>query len=96
MFGQLLKYFGATAKRKILRLNSAWLYKIPAQGLVAGEGGGIYKPLPRDHENRISVPLKTLLEYPGLPQDKLALARREYLQAGATPSHTRYGWAHTG
>ena len=55
-----------------------------------------YKPLPRDYENRISVPLKTLLEYPGLPQDKLALARREYLAAGARPSHTRYGWVHTG
>ena len=57
---------------------------------------GLYKPLPRDYENRISVPLKTLLEYPGLPQDKLALARRDYLAAGARPSHTRYGWVHTG
>ena len=57
---------------------------------------GLYKPLPRDYENRISVPLKTLLEYPGLPQDKLALARREYLAAGARPSHTRYGWVHAG
>jgi len=42
------------------------------------------------------VPLKTLLEYPGLPQDKLALARREYLASGAMPSHTRYGWVHLG
>ena len=42
------------------------------------------------------MPLKSLLEYPGLPADKLALARREYLQAGATPSHTRYGWVHAG
>ena len=86
----------ATAKRKILGLNSARLYKIPAQGLAAGDAGGVYKPLPRDYENRISVPLKSLLEYPGLPADKLALARREYLQAGATPSHTRYGWVHGG
>ena len=58
--------------------------------------GGIYKPLPRDYENRISVPLKALLEYPGLPADKLALARREYLAGGAMPSHTRYGWVHAG
>jgi predicted TIM-barrel fold metal-dependent hydrolase len=86
----------ATAKRKILGLNSARLYKVPAQGLVAGDGGSLYKPLPRDYENRISLPLKALLEYPGLPQDKLAQARREYLAAGATPSHTRYGWVHPG
>ena len=87
----------ATAKRKILGLNSARLYKMPAQGLACGDArGGVYKPLPRDYENRISVPLKTLLEYPGLPQDKLALARREYLAAGAMPSHTRYGWVHLG
>ena len=66
---------------------------MPAQGWLAGDGG-VYRPLPRDYENRIPVPLKTLLEYPGLPQDKLALARREYLQAGAMPSHTRYGWVH--
>jgi uncharacterized protein len=85
------------AKRKILGLNSARLYKMRAQGGVAGDGtDGLYKALPRDFENRISVPLKTLLEYPGLPQDKLALARREYLAAGARPSHTRYGWVHTG
>ena len=85
------------AKRKILGLNSARLYKMRAQGGVAGDANdGLYKPLPRDYENRISMPLKTLLEYPGLPQDKLALARREYLAAGARPSHTRYGWVHTG
>jgi hypothetical protein len=67
-----------------------------AQGLDGDASNGLYKPLPRDYENRISVPLKKLLEYPGLPQDKLALARREYLAAGAQPSHTRYGWVHTG
>jgi hypothetical protein len=83
------------AKRKILGLNSARLYKMQAQPLGAGDAG-LYKPLPRDYENRISVPLKALLEYPGLPQDKLALARRAYLQAGAMPSHTRYGWVHGG
>ena len=51
---------------------------------------------PANYENRIPVPLKSLLEYPGLPQDKLAMARREYLAAGAMPSHTRYGWVHMG
>ena len=85
------------AKRKILGLTSARLYKMPARGLAAGDAsGGVYRPLPRDYENRIPVPLKALLEYPGLPQDKLAQARREYLQAGAMPSHTRYGWVHAG
>jgi hypothetical protein len=85
-----------TAKRKILGLNSARLYKMRASGAAVGEGNDLYKPLPRDYESRISTPLKALLEYPGLPQDKLALARREYLAAGARPSHTRYGWVHMG
>ena len=57
---------------------------------------GRYGRLPRDYEDRISVPLETLLEYSGLPQDKLALAQREYFAAGARPSHTRYGWVRTG
>jgi len=98
-FGEDRIVFGSDsgAKGKILGLNLARLYKIRAQGGVAGDASdGLYKPLPRDYENRISVPLKTLLEYPGLAQDKLALARREYLAAGARPSHTRYGWVHTG
>jgi hypothetical protein len=85
-----------TAKRKILGLNSARLYKMRAAGAAVGDGNDLYKPLPRDYESRISTPLKALLEYPGLPQDKLALARREYLAAGARPSHTRYGWVHMG
>ena len=68
-----------------------------AQGDLAGDArDGRYRPLPRDYEDRISVPLETLLEYSGLPQDKLALARGEYLAAGARPSHTRYGRVRTG
>ena len=86
----------AAAKRKILGLNSARLYKLPLQGLAGGESSAVYKALPRDYENRIPVPLKTLLEYPGLANDKLSQARREYLEAGAQPSHTRYGWVHKG
>ena len=83
----------ATAKRKILGLNSARLYKLPAQGLVGGDGSRRYKPLPRDYENRISVPLKALLEYPGLPQDKLALrpARVPGVGGDAEPHALRLG-----
>ena len=79
------------AKRKILGLNSARLYKIPTQAL-AGDGG-VYRPLPRDYEKRIPVPLKTLLEYPGLPQDKLG-ARAARVPAGrgdAQPYTLRLG-----
>jgi hypothetical protein len=45
------------ARRKILGLNSARLYKIPAASEPAQ--GGVYKPVPADYEARIPDSLKT-------------------------------------
>jgi hypothetical protein len=32
------------------------------------------------------------MEFPGYTADNLAVMRRIYAEAGATPSNTRYGW----
>lgn len=82
-----------SAKRKILGLNSARLYKLSDDGDVSRRG--IYRPVPRNYDTLVPLELKTLLEYPGLSGDRLAKARGEYLAAGATPRHTRYGWVRT-
>jgi uncharacterized protein len=76
-------------KRKILGLNSARLYGIAATGAsdVAG-----YRPVPQNFESRISVELKTLLEFPGYTADNMARFKQNYVAAGATPDHLRYGW----
>jgi hypothetical protein len=63
-------------KRKILGLNSARLYGM-APGTVSSRGRddddhdddhdgkrGVYKPIPRDYERRITAELKRILEYP--------------------------------
>jgi hypothetical protein len=81
------------AKRKILGLNSARLYKLAGEGEISR--GGVYRPVPRDYDTRVPLKLKTLLEFPGLTGDVMAQARSEYLAAGAQPSHTRYGWVRT-
>lgn len=78
------------AKRKILGLNSARLYKIPAASEAAP--GGVYKPVPADYEARIPDSLKTILEFPGFTADNLAQMREMYAATGGTPSNTRYGW----
>ena len=82
-----------TAKRKILGLNSARLYKVSADADISRHG--VYRPVPRDYDTRVPLKLKTLLEFPGLANDALARARSQYLAAGAEPSHTRYGWVRT-
>ncbi|MPZ93272.1 MAG: amidohydrolase family protein [Actinobacteria bacterium] len=81
------------AKRKILGLNSARLYRLPSAAEPAP--GGVYKPVPEDYESRISDELKTLMEFPGYTDDEMASMRSRYLAAGATPSNTRYGWMRT-
>src|SRR5262245_17084747 len=40
----------------------------------------------------LSTKLKTILEFPGYTNDKMAAVRQEYEEAGAQPSRTRYGW----
>ena len=85
------------AKRKILGLNSARLYKLAVSGNVnehgQGHGKGLYKPFPGDYVERIPESLKTLLEFPGFTADNFAKARMAYQDwNGAAPRHTRFGW----
>jgi predicted TIM-barrel fold metal-dependent hydrolase len=82
-----------SAKRKILGLNSARLYKLSREADISRHG--VYRPIPRDYDTRVPMKLKTLLEFPGLAGDALARARSDYLAGGAEPSHTRYGWVRT-
>jgi hypothetical protein len=79
------------------REEDVWLSDEQLSKLArADEVDHLHSPVPtRMISNGEHMPIPQT-EYPGLPQDKLALARREYLQAGAMPSRTRYGWVHTG
>jgi len=81
------------AKRKILGLNSARLYKLSGDADISRHG--VYRPVPRDYDTQVPLKLKTLLEFPGLTGDVMAKARDQYLAMGAQPSHTRYGWVRT-
>ncbi|HEU4385227.1 MAG TPA: amidohydrolase family protein [Anaeromyxobacteraceae bacterium] len=93
------------AKRKILGLNNAHLYKVGANGHLTDDpdngrgdpavkaGRGEYHPVPVNYEALIPESLKRILEFPGTAMnDTLSKLRREYLAQGARPSHTRYGW----
>ena len=81
----------ADAKRKILGLNSAKLYKLPSSL-------GAYKTVPKDYEARIPEQLKATLNFPGYSRpgsdrgDKLSRLREEYLAAGGQRTNDRYGW----
>jgi len=81
------------AKRKILGLNSARLYKLPSAAEPAP--GGVYKPVPDNYEALIPDELKTLLEFPGFTADNMSRLKQTYLATGAQPSNTRYGWIRT-
>jgi predicted TIM-barrel fold metal-dependent hydrolase len=74
------------AKRKILGLNSARLYKLPTGPQ------GVYTPVPADYATRIPDELKMLMEFPGFEADNLTKMRAQYEAAGGQPSNTRYGW----
>jgi hypothetical protein len=81
------------AKRKILGLNSARLYRLA--GAAEGSPRGRYRPVPADYADHIPTALKTLLEFPGFASDEFSRRRRVYVAAGADPSNERYGWART-
>lgn len=81
------------AKRKILGLNSARLYRMAPAAEPSSKG--VYKPVPDDYESRMTDELKTLMEFPGYTDDQMASMRSAYLAAGAAPSNTRYGWVRT-
>jgi len=91
-----------SAKRKILGLNSARLYRLPtAVGGQHGDGGA-YKPVPPNFEQLIPDSLKTLLEIgqpvpPGacVVSDNFSKMKEEYLAGGGQRNNTRYGWIRT-
>jgi len=76
------------AKRKILGLNSARLYNLPASARA-------YRPVPADYASEIPASLKTILEFPGYASDTLSKMKDQYLAMGPQPSHERYGWVRT-
>jgi hypothetical protein len=88
------------AKRKILGLNNARLYKIRnTSGRLVNdsecgdEGRGGYHPVPVNFEALIPIALKRTMEFPGFAlNDHLSKLRKEYLAMGGRPNNTRYGW----
>jgi uncharacterized protein len=81
------------AKRKILGLNSARLYRLPSASEASPRGR--YKPVPANYEQLIPDELKTILEFPGFVGDNFSKAKQIYYAAGGRPSNTRYGWLRT-
>jgi uncharacterized protein len=95
-------------KRKILGLNSARLYQLVPGTVAPGRGRdgddddddrdgrrGIYTPIPRDYESRITPELKRILEFPQYTSDNLNKIKQAYADAGGYRSNTRYGWLRT-
>jgi predicted TIM-barrel fold metal-dependent hydrolase len=82
------------AKRKILGLNSARLYKIPGASEAAPKGR--YRPVPANYEALIPDELKTIMEFPGYTADTFSTARKAYQAwGGRQPRNTRFGWIRT-
>jgi len=84
------------AKRKILGLNSARLYRLPSASEASPHG--VYKPVPANFESQIPDSLKTLLDFPGTPgylTDNFSKMRKQYVEMGGGRSNTRYGWIRT-
>jgi len=91
-----------TARRKILGLNSARLYKLDSRTATAA--GGPYKPVPRDFAARIPPELRaTLADAAGSQQgptasllrplpDRFAQLREDYRDAGGVRTNQRHGW----
>jgi len=95
-----------TARRKILGLNSARLYKLATPTPVSPAGP--YKPVPRDFAAHVPTELRaTLADAPGSPQgsrafqrspgrDRLARLRSDYQVAGGVRDNLRHGWVARG
>jgi uncharacterized protein len=95
-----------TARRKILGLNSARLYKLDTRTPVSSTG--LYKPVPRDFDARVPRELRaTLADAPGSQQgtralqptpgaDRLARLRNDYRAAGGVADNLRHGWVARG
>ena len=94
------------ARRKILGLNSARLYRLGSRMPVSQAGH--YKPVPRDFSTRVPEALRaTLADAPGSPQgpqallrpastDRLARLRGDYQAAGGARDNQRHGWVARG
>jgi uncharacterized protein len=90
------------ARRKILGLNSARLYKLEPRAPLAPAAR--YQPVPRDFAARVPAELRaTLADAPGSQQgsqaqqrtpgaDRLAQLRSDYRAAGGVPDNLRHGW----
>ena len=81
------------AKRKILGLNSARLYRLPSASEASPHG--VYTPVPANYEALIPDELKTIMEFPGFVADNLSKMKAAYQAAGGERSNTRYGWIRT-
>jgi len=94
------------ARRKILGINSARLYKLDPRMPVSPAGP--YKPVPRDFPTRVPAELRaTLADAPGSRQgsqalqhppspDRLARLRADYRVAGGVRDNLRHGWVARG
>jgi hypothetical protein len=78
-------------KRKILGINGAKIYGLKPVPLPVNRFSR-YKPVPGDWESRMSDEFKTILEFPGFENDRLAQMRARYLAGEHTRDNTRYGW----
>jgi len=89
------------ARRRILGLNSARLYKLDGRTVSTA---GSYKPVPSDFANRVPAELRaTLADEPDSRQgshalqvspgsDRLARLRGDYREAGGMRDNLRHGW----
>jgi predicted TIM-barrel fold metal-dependent hydrolase len=94
------------ARRKILGLNSARLYKLDGRTPVSAAGR--YQPVPRDFPTRVPAELRaTLADAPGSRQgphalqhppspDRFARLRSDYRAAGGVRDNLRHGWVARG
>jgi predicted TIM-barrel fold metal-dependent hydrolase len=94
------------ARRKILGMNSARLYKLDPRMPVSPSGR--YKPVPRDFPTRVPAELRaTLANAPGSQQgsqalqhppvpDRLAQLQSDYRAAGGVRDNLRHGWVSRG
>ena len=94
------------ARRKIVGLNSARLYKLDPRMPVSPAGP--YKPVPHDFPTRVPAELRaTLADAPGSRQgsqalqhppspDRLARLRADYRVAGGVRDNLRHGWVARG
>jgi uncharacterized protein len=98
--------FDEKARRKILGLNSARLYKLDGRTPVSAAGP--YRAVPRDFPTRVPAELRaTLADAPGSRQgpqalqyplgaDRLARLRSDYRAAGGVRDTLRHGWVARG